>query len=85
MNERRSGDELLESALQELCAVESAADDSVVDCGQCLGHRFGILYIWSRFRVNRNEFRSPRSGDAQQLTLGNNRRPAGFQSFGELP
>ena len=85
MNGRRSKNKLLKSALQELCAVESTADDAIVDGSQCLSHRFCILYIWSKFRVNRNELRSLRSGDAQQLKLGNNRRPAGFQNFGELP
>ena len=67
MNGKRSGNKLLESALQELCAVESTADDPIVDCGQCLSHRFGILYIGSKFRVSHVEFRSPGSDDAQQL------------------
>ena len=45
MNSKRSRNVLLESVLQELCAVESVTDDAVVDSGQCRSHRISVLFI----------------------------------------
>lgn len=37
--------EVLETVSQELCAVESVADDAIVHGGQGRGHRFRVLPI----------------------------------------
>jgi len=76
---------LPESVLQELCAVESIADDSVVDGGQCRGHRIRVLFVVSKSGVSCSGSRSQRCGDAQRLMLGNSRRDVGFQKSGEFP
>lgn len=83
INRERSRDGLLESVLQELCTIQSVSNDPVVDSGQRCGHRLGVLSMGSKFGISLGESRSPRMNDAQQLTLGNNKRLVGFRSSGE--
>ena len=70
---------LLESVLQELCAVESVTDDAVVDGGQRCGHRISVLFTVSKSGVSCSGSSSEGYGDAQQPMLGNSRRDVGFR------